>query len=64
MVISCEKETLLEDELGLMKTEIKQFIQGKSDEIDQKLERVDIIEQKVDQVLKMLQKLTETKKEQ
>ena len=64
MVISCEKETLLEDELGLMKTEIKQFIQGKSDEIDKKLERVDIIEQKVDQVLQMLQKLTETKKEQ
>ena len=52
MLISCEKETLNEDELSIMKTEIKQFVQDK-------FSKIDIVEQKVDKVMEMLKALTD-----
>lgn len=59
MLISCQKETLLEENLSLVKTEIKQFIQEKTGELEDKLDRVAILEGKVDRVMQMLQQLTE-----
>ena len=52
MLISCEKETLNEDELSIMKTEIKQFVQDK-------ISKIDIVEQKIDKVMEMLKTLTD-----
>jgi len=52
MLISCEKETLNEDELSIMTTEIKQFVQDK-------FSKIDIVEQKVDKVMEMLKALTD-----
>lgn len=52
MLISCEKETLNEDELSIMKTEIKQFVQDK-------FSKIDIVEQKIDKVMEMLKTLTD-----
>ena len=52
MLISCEKETLNEDKLSIMTTEIKQFVQDK-------FSKIDIVEQKIDKVMEMLKALTE-----